>query len=201
LSATFILDAAPAMEIANELIALADVVTVNSEEAQVLSQIDIDDQASALAAAHAIRRRGARAVTIGLAEGGAVVSDAGDEWLPSLPVHVIDTTGAGDACAAAIAVALAEARSFTEACVFGHAAAALATTALAHLPRCRRAQPWTLCFIVTGMRGRDTHEIAVKLNTIEERSCPGVARVARSSLRRLCAEPVRWQAVRRTARP
>ena len=57
--------------------------------------------------------------------------------LPSHRVVVIDTTGAGDACAAAIAVGLAEGRSFVEACAFGHAAAALATTrlgAVASLP-------------------------------------------------------------------
>lgn len=134
---TFILDAAPSAEVPDELIALADVVSVNSEEAHVLSRIDVDDRASALAAARAIRGRGARSVTVGLAEGRAVVGDAGEEWLPSHPVHVIDTTGAGDACAAAIAVALAEARSFANACAFGHAAAALATTrigALASLP-------------------------------------------------------------------
>lgn len=135
--ATFMLDAAPATDIPNELIVLVDVVSLNSWEAQVVSRIDVKDRASALAAGRAIRGRGARAVTIGLAKGRAVVSDAGEEWLPSHSVRVIDTTGAGDACAAGIAVALAEARSFAEACVFGHAAAALATTrlgALASLP-------------------------------------------------------------------
>jgi ribokinase len=57
-----VLDAAPAAEISQELIALADVVT-NSEEAHVLSRVDVGDQTSAIAAARAIRLRGARPVT------------------------------------------------------------------------------------------------------------------------------------------
>jgi ribokinase len=136
-SVTFVLDAAPAADIPEQLIALADVLTANSEEAQVLSRIDVHDRESALAAARAIRLRGARCVTVGLAEGRALVSDTGEQWLPSHRVTPVDTTGAGDACAAAIAVGLAEGRSFLDACAFGHAAAALATTrlgALASLP-------------------------------------------------------------------
>jgi ribokinase len=96
LGATFVLDAAPAAESPRELLALADVVTVNGQEAQALSQIDAHDQASALAAARAIRRSGARAVTVGLAEGRAIVSQDGEGWLPSHSVAVIDTTGAGE---------------------------------------------------------------------------------------------------------
>jgi sugar/nucleoside kinase (ribokinase family) len=64
----------------------------------------------AIAAARAIRLRGARCATVGTADGRAVVGEAGEHWLPSHRVAVIDTTGAGDACAAAIAVGLAEGR-------------------------------------------------------------------------------------------
>src|SRR5439155_580414 len=74
-SVTFILDAAPAIDIPDELVALADVVTANSEEAHALSAIHVHDRASALAAARAIRRRGARCVTVGATEGRAVVSE------------------------------------------------------------------------------------------------------------------------------
>jgi pfkB family carbohydrate kinase len=62
---------------------------------------------------------GAGRVTVGTADGRAVVGEAGEHWLPSHRVAVIDTTGAGDPCAAAIAVALAEGRSFVEACCGG----------------------------------------------------------------------------------
>jgi ribokinase len=135
--AIFLLDAAPAADVPDELLALADMVTTNDEEAEALSGIDPHDRSSALAAARAIRARGARAVTVGIADGRAVVSSAGERWLASHPVAVVDTTGAGDACAAAIAVTLAEGGSVSDACARGHAAAALATTrvgALASLP-------------------------------------------------------------------
>lgn len=127
---TFVLDAAPAADLPQELVALSGVVTANGEEAGVLSRIDVHDRESALAAGRAIRQRGARAVTVGLADGRAVVSEAGEQWLPSHRVEVLDTTGAGDACAAGIAVCLAGGGSLSDACAFGHAAAALATTRL-----------------------------------------------------------------------
>jgi ribokinase len=70
--------------------------------------------------------------------GNLLVWPSGEEWLPRLPVHAVDATGAGDAFSAAVAVALAEGRSFIAAGRFGCAAAALTTTKLgaqAALPR------------------------------------------------------------------
>ena len=58
----------------------------------------------------------------------------GEVWLPLLPVEKIDTTGAGDAFAAALGVALAENRPIAEAGFFANAAAALATTRLGAQP-------------------------------------------------------------------
>ncbi|HPP38167.1 MAG TPA: PfkB family carbohydrate kinase, partial [Thermosynergistes sp.] len=46
------------------------------------------------------------------------------------PVEVVDTTGAGDAFRAGLAVALAEGKTLEEAVRFGTAAGALACTAL-----------------------------------------------------------------------
>jgi ribokinase len=64
----FILDAAQAVEIPDELVGLADVVTANREEAPRTSRIDVHDRESALVAARTIRMRGARCVTVGIAE-------------------------------------------------------------------------------------------------------------------------------------
>jgi ribokinase len=125
-----VLDAAPATQIPDDLIRLADIVTVNGEEAGMLSGVDVHDRDSAVASARAIHARGARHVSVGIAEGRAVVSDAKEHWLPSHRVAVVDTTGAGDACAAGIAIALGEGRSFFDACVLGHAAAVLSSTVL-----------------------------------------------------------------------
>ena len=67
----------------------------------------------------------------------------GERFLPRLPVKSVDATGAGDAFAAALAVAVAEGRPLSEAGAFANAAAALKTTKLgaqAGLPRRKAVQ-------------------------------------------------------------
>jgi sugar/nucleoside kinase (ribokinase family) len=64
-----------------------------------------------MTAAHAIRARGARHVSVGIPEGRAVIGETGEHWPPSHRVAMVDTTGAGDG-AAGITVGLAEGRSF-----------------------------------------------------------------------------------------
>jgi ribokinase len=62
-------------------------------------------------------------------EGNLLVWRGGERWLPRAPVASVDTTGASDAFAAALAAAWAEGRMLEEAGPFARAAA-LATTAL-----------------------------------------------------------------------
>ena len=62
------------------------------------------------------------------------MSDAGETWLPELPVDRVDETGAGDAFSAAFAVGLAEGQSLQDGGRFASAAAALATTTLGAQP-------------------------------------------------------------------
>ena len=135
--AAFILDAGPAAQVPDDLIALCDVVTANDEEALALTGVDVRDETSAMDAARVLRRRGARCVALGAPDGRAIVGDGVERWLPNYALTPVDTTGAGDACAAGISVGLVEGLPFAEACELGHAAAALATTrlgALASLP-------------------------------------------------------------------
>jgi ribokinase len=72
---------------------------------------------------------GAVAVQAG-SEGNLLVWRGRERWLPKVPVASIDTTGAGDAFGAALAVSLAKGRTLEEAGPFESAAAALATTGL-----------------------------------------------------------------------
>lgn len=125
---TFVLDAGPARDLPDELLALTSLLTANEDEAAVLSRVAVQDRDSAFAAARAIARRGPKSVAVGSATGRAVVSGGAELWLPNHDVTVVDTTGAGDACSAAIAVSLASGRSVFDASEVGHAAAALATT-------------------------------------------------------------------------
>jgi ribokinase len=126
----FVLDAAPFAPVPDELFRLAAVVNANGHEASLLSGIDVVDRESARAAGRFLQGRGARRVTVGTADGRAVI-DAGEElWLPNHAVSSVDTTGAGDAFTAAMSIRLIEGVPFADACRFGHAAAALATTVL-----------------------------------------------------------------------
>ena len=80
--------------------------------------------------------RGCGAALLTLGERGCLcVTADGSEHVPGFAVsQVVDTTGAGDAFNAGLAVALAEGRPLAEAARFANAAAALCCTALATLP-------------------------------------------------------------------
>jgi len=126
-----ILDPAPAPHgpLPKELYAV-DLISPNQSEAEALTGIavvTIDDAARAAAALH---ERGVRRVVIKLGEHGALACQTGTN-----PVHnsapqvtVVDTTAAGDAFTAALAVALVEGRSLEQATRFACAAGSLAAT-------------------------------------------------------------------------
>jgi ribokinase len=75
---------------------------------------------------------GAGAVVVTLGSGGADVHRAGAavQHLPAFAVDAVDTTGAGDAFAAGLAVALAEEMSLDDAVRFAAATGALTTRAV-----------------------------------------------------------------------
>ncbi len=134
-----VLDPAPAVPLPDHLLRRLHVIRPNASEAEVLTGIPVRDRDSARAAAEALLAGGASAAAVEAGpEGNLLVWDGGERWLPKLDVESVDTTGAGDAFAAALAVALAEGRSLEEAGPLASAAAALATTKLgaqAGLPR------------------------------------------------------------------
>jgi ribokinase len=112
-----------------ELINRAAVIRPNSSEASALTGIEVTDVISARKAARVLLELGAGAVATQAGEAGdLLVWDSGEECFPRLRVKTVDATGAGDAFAGALAVALSEKRSLREAGAFANAAAALATT-------------------------------------------------------------------------
>lgn len=128
--ARVVLDPAPATPVADELLRDVDVIRPNASEAEVLTGIEVHDVASARKAAGELVRRGAHAACVGAPGGNLVLWSEGELWLPHLPVKAVDATGAGDAFAGALAVALAEGQSIPDAARFGHVAAALKTSKL-----------------------------------------------------------------------
>ncbi len=127
--ARVVLDPAPARPLPDELLRLLDVIRPNSHEAETLTGIKVRDRDSARRAAEQLLGRGSNAVAVQAGEEGNLLLWAGGEcWMPKIPVHSIDATGAGDAFAAGLAVMMAERRPWNEAGPFANAAAALATT-------------------------------------------------------------------------
>ena len=127
--AKIVLDPAPAAKPPVELLKLVHFIRPNSSEAEALTGIKVRNRADARRAAHALFDRGVQAAAIQAGhEGDLVVWRDGERLFPRLKVKSVDATGAGDAFAAGIAVALAEGKSFVEAGALANAAAALATT-------------------------------------------------------------------------
>ncbi|MDW8803893.1 PfkB family carbohydrate kinase [Streptomyces scabiei] len=134
----FLLNAAPAAELPDDLIARCDVLIVNEHEQAVVSGRSATDEAeqvegapetAALRKAHdALRARGAKAVVTTLGEAGAVVTDADgvSTALQAVPATVVDTTGAGDAFAGVLAARLAAGDALLDAARLGIAAGSMA---------------------------------------------------------------------------
>ena len=130
--ATVVLNAAPAptqSETATwELWRYVDLLIVNRHEAEELLALEKIATRDALEPALAVKRRfdvDAVMVTLG-ARGAALTCDSGRLHVPGHAVEVLDTIGAGDALAGAVAAAIARGDSLSEALTWGNAAGALA---------------------------------------------------------------------------
>jgi ribokinase len=130
-----ILNPAPARALPPEIFADVDYLTPNESELRILLGLPADDPSSSRELAGALRRRGVRNVIVTLGRAGALIlSDDLDVMIPSIPVEVVDTTGAGDAFNSGFAVALAEGRDLVEAVRFGVVCGSIACTRLGVIP-------------------------------------------------------------------
>jgi ribokinase len=121
-----LLDPAPARQIPDGLLALADFITPNEQETKTLTGIDPATPEGARAAAAVLHRRGARHVVVKRGPGGCLVSAGGTQTeIAGRPVRAVDTVGAGDCFAGAMISHWLETRDLAAACRFANAAAAL----------------------------------------------------------------------------
>jgi ribokinase len=134
-----VLDPAPPQALSDDLLSLVGTIRANAGEAELLTGIPVHDRASARRAADELIKRGVKQAVLQAGPDGNLAVSNGDEfWLPRVHVPAVDSTGAGDAFAAALAVMIGEGKSLQEASRFANAAAALKTTVLgaqAGLPR------------------------------------------------------------------
>jgi ribokinase len=134
--AKVVLNPAPARPLPVEIYPYIDVLIPNESETSLLTGLPVYGIGQAEAAAQALVRAGARSVVLTLGERGALVVDEGCPAirLPAFPAQVVDTTAAGDAFVAGLAVGLAEGKSLVDAARMGNAAGAVAVTRLGAQP-------------------------------------------------------------------
>ena len=125
LGITTILNPAPAAALSRETIQLADYLTPNETELETLSgsHSDVENAARSLLT----RDDQTAVVTLG-SQGAQIVSHDSSRSIATFDVDVVDTTGAGDAFNAGLAVALAEGKALDDAVRFANATAALCVT-------------------------------------------------------------------------
>jgi ribokinase len=103
----FVLNLSPSRYVSPKLLGLADPLVLNENEAADLAGSVIDGPADAQTVAKRLLAT-SRSVVITLGADGAIVADSsGVTHAPAVHVPVVDTTGAGDAFAGALAARLA----------------------------------------------------------------------------------------------
>jgi len=130
-----ILNPAPAACLGADVLANIDYLTPNETELRILLGLAPDDPSPTEDLALRLREQGVHNLIVTLGGRGVLIAtEAGVQSIPGVPVRVVDTTGAGDAFNAGLAVALAEARPLREAVRFAACAGALACTRLGVIP-------------------------------------------------------------------
>jgi ribokinase len=137
-----IMNPAPARALSPSLFAHVDILTPNETELRILLGRAPDDPTPSRTLAAELRGHGVGTVVVTLGRQGALIlSDDLDLTIPAIPVPVTDTTGAGDAFNAGLAVALAEGMALPDAVHFAVACGSHACTRLGVIPSLgRRAE-------------------------------------------------------------
>jgi ribokinase len=131
-----ILTPAPASKLESEILKNVDYLTPNETEVRILLGLPPDDPTPTLELAQQLRAQGVKNLITTQGEKGALVlCDEGLFEVPRVsPGEIVDTTGAGDAFTAGLAVALAEGSGLLEAVRFANCCGALACTKLGVIP-------------------------------------------------------------------
>jgi ribokinase len=109
-----------------------DVISPNVNEAELLTGSKTGEERADKNIAMDLIARGAKAAVLKLGARGSMVVTADGQMarVPAYSVEIVDTTAAGDAFTAALAVGVAQGHDLAEAARFANAAGALACTKL-----------------------------------------------------------------------
>lgn len=124
-----ILNPAPVRPLPPSILQLVDVLTPNQVEAKVLTGRSPEDVIEPEQLARELIRSGVKQVVMTLGERGAlIVTSSSTTHVPAISVSAVDTTGAGDAFNAGLAIALASGASLEAAVQFAVVTGGLAVT-------------------------------------------------------------------------
>jgi ribokinase len=124
-----VLNPAPAVPLAPGTLSKVSVLTPNAAELKTLTGRETSSLDSSAEAARSLLNKGVAAVVVTLGEMGALLcTPGGVTHIPAPRVNVVDTTGAGDAFAAGLTVALSEGTPLQEAARFAVCCGSLACT-------------------------------------------------------------------------
>ena len=127
--ARVILNPAPAAKVSTEALSKLYLITPNQTEAELLTGIEVTDEASAIKASEALCALGVKKVVITLGSDGAMLYEDGNSTIiPAHKVNAVDTTAAGDVYNGAMCAALAEGLSLVEALQFATKASAISVS-------------------------------------------------------------------------
>lgn len=124
-----ILNPAPANSLLPELFKMIDIITPNSNEAEMLTGIAVTDEDTAREAAEFLQKQGIKNVAITLgAKGAVLLNEDGFYVIPATKVEAVDTTAAGDVFNGALALAISEGKDILSAIHFACQAASITAT-------------------------------------------------------------------------
>ncbi|MGK2864654.1 MAG: ribokinase [Chitinophagaceae bacterium] len=124
-----ILNPAPAASLPDEVYEGLFLITPNETETQLLTGIEVTDEASAKDAAEIFKSKGVQNTIITLGSKGAYVATENFTGIvESMKVTAVDSTAAGDVFNGALIVALSEGKNWKEAVQFACKAAAISVT-------------------------------------------------------------------------
>lgn len=124
-----ILNPAPVRPLSPSILQMVDILTPNQSEAKVLAGLSPRVEVEPEAVARDLIRRGVKQVVMTLGESGAlVVTATSTTHVPAIHMSAVDTTGAGDAFNAGLAMALAGGASLEDAVRFAVVTGGLAVT-------------------------------------------------------------------------
>ncbi|MFC4387870.1 MULTISPECIES: ribokinase [Gracilibacillus] len=121
-----ILDPAPAGGIFEEAFQYADLILPNQQETEKITGIKVTDEKTALEAAKKINSLGIENVIVKMGAQGSLVYQNGESTLvDSIKVDAVDTVGAGDCYAGAIACEFLDSNNLVQAAKFASVAASI----------------------------------------------------------------------------